>query len=310
MVRLDFIINPQAGNGKGQKVWQMVEKELQAKNISYTAQLSQYRGHVKEIAASLFKGRTETLNIVVIGGDGTLNEAINSISNEERVRLGFIPGGSGNDFSRGFGIPKNPLKALETIIDSLPAKGRQVDVGFIVNENEEKIFFINNMGVGFDALICKEAEVSRVKKWLNRVSLGNFVYAIILLRSLFTFQCTKVQITIDGIVHEFHSTWFVTIANQPYYGGGMKISPDANASDGLLNITIVHDLSKLKLLLVSISVFWGGHVRFKEVHSFVGREISIQTASPLLIHVDGELAGSTPVKVKVRQKAIPIILND
>ncbi|WP_075982635.1 diacylglycerol/lipid kinase family protein [Bacillus massilinigeriensis] len=308
MGKLYFIINPKAGNGNGRRVWQTVEKELQTLNQSYSSFFSEYRGHAKELADSLI-GEEDHLFIVVIGGDGTLNEVINSIANNQNVRLGFIPGGSGNDFSRGFRIPREPIQALHSLLGGINSEAQQVDVGYILNEGEEKIFFINNMGAGFDALICKDVEASMIKKFLNRVSLGNLVYVFILLKRLFTYQCYDLQLTIDGKVHHFQSTWFVTIANQPYFGGGMKIAPQALTSDGILNITVVHNLSKLKLLLVFISVFWGGHVSFKEVHNFLGKNISIHTSSPALMHVDGEPIGETPANIEVSHKAISLIRN-
>lgn len=94
--------------------------------------------------------------------------------------------------------------------------------------------------------------------------------------------------TIDGKTQVFHKVWFVTISNQPYFGGGMKIAPLASPADGELDFTIVHGLSRWKLLLVFLSVFLGKHTAFKEVYSGTGERITIRSDQDVPIHADGE----------------------
>lgn len=310
MRKIYFVINPQAKNGYCRKVWLEVERELISRKLSYMAFFTEYGGHAKEIAQSLVKkAGDEEIVVVAVGGDGTLNEVMNGVANHNNVILGCIPGGSGNDFSRGFGIPKQPLDALELILRKINRKATFIDIGKISVQQESKVYFINNMGVGFDALISKEANRSKLKQTLNRFSLGSLVYAFLLLKKLFTYKCTDLQLKIDGQTYSFDSTWFVTVSNQPYYGGGMKISPDAVPNDGLLNITVVHKLSKIKLLLVFITVFWGGHVSFKEVKSLKGKSITIHSSEPLFSHADGELIGQTPLQIQACQHVLPIIIR-
>src|SRR5574342_31266 len=103
-----------------------------------------------------------------------------------------------------------------------------------------------------------------MKALLNKLSLGRIVYVYFLLKKLFTYKTSTIDLSIDGKKHIFEQTWFVTVSNQPYYGGGVEIAPAAEPDDGLLNIAVVHQLSRLKLLLVFISVFWGRHIHFKE----------------------------------------------
>jgi diacylglycerol kinase (ATP) len=116
-------------------------------------------------------------------------------------------------------------------------------------------------------------------------------------------------VTIDGKEYRFENTWFVTVSNQPYYGGGMKISPDASVVDGKLNITVVSNLSRFKFLMVFITVFWGGHIRFKEVTSFDGKNISIVTEEKVYVHADGEYIGETPLEIKAMHKAVPLLIQ-
>lgn len=166
---------------------------------------------------------------------------------------------------------------------------------------------MNNMGVGFDAVIAKEANESGVKRLLNRLSLGRLVYAYILIKKLITYRCVPIELIVDGRKYKFEAAWFVTISNQPYFGGGMKIAPSAMPADGLLDVTVVHRLSRWKLLLVFISVFWGKHTLFKEVQQFTGKSISIQSPFEILSHADGEVIGHTPLKIQNCPKALKII---
>ncbi|WP_066292146.1 diacylglycerol/lipid kinase family protein [Bacillus sp. FJAT-29937] len=311
MKNLYFIINPQAKNGDCQKVWRKLERILLEQKIPYMAFFTEYRGHAKEIVRSI-AGKTEgnPAAIIAVGGDGTMHEVINGAAPFHHVHVSFIPGGSGNDFSRGFNIPKNPSKALIALLHQLEQEDTAfVDIGKISIENNRELYFINNMGAGFDALISKEVNHSKIKGVLNRLSLGKFVYVYFLLKNLFTYKKTHIDLKVDGSDYSFPSAWFVTVSNQPYYGGGMKISPDASPFDGKLNITVVHNLSRIKLLLIFITVFWGGHTGFKEVSFLTGRNIQINSDSPLHVHADGEDIGLTPAIVTACQKKLPVVLN-
>ncbi|MFD2446450.1 diacylglycerol/lipid kinase family protein [Bacillus sp. CGMCC 1.16607] len=309
MSKLYFIINPKAGNGKAKLIWSVLEKKLISSKIQFMAFFTEKNGHGKQLAAHIIDNTDENvITIIVVGGDGTLNEVINGSSYKlENVRIGLIPGGSGNDFSRGFSIPSDPDDALKVLLRLVKQEVPSFDVGKIIIDDNREHFFINSTGAGFDALISYEANHSSWKGLLNRFSLGQFVYVILLLKNLFTFKCSTVDLIINGKKQTFPKTWFVTVSNQPYYGGGMKIAPHALANDGELNVTVVHNLSRLKLLLVFLSVFWGKHLGFKEVNHFLARTISIQSSEPFFVHSDGEPIGSTPLQISIHPEPISIL---
>lgn len=308
MRKIYFIINPQAKNGYSLKVWAEVEKRIRLTEHSFVAYFTEHPGHATRLAETIRNVESESI-IVVIGGDGTLHEVINGVADADNIPVGFIPAGSGNDFSRGYQVPKDPILALELLLEQMNRVPEYVDIGEITQTQGKKTFFINNMGTGFDALITKEANGSAFKKVLNRFSLGNLIYAYFVIKKLFSYKCTKVTITIDGKKHEFTKTWFVTVSNQPYYGGGMKISPNASVLDGILNVTVVNHLSRMKFLMVFITVFWGGHVRFKEVSNFIGKNITIDTEDKLYVHADGEYIGETPLDIRVKHKEVPLLIR-
>ena len=306
MDELYIIVNPLAKNGYGLAIWKKVELGLIKEKVPYQVFFTEYAGHAKKIAELIGKNAPQA-TIVAVGGDGTIHEVINGLIDFPKVKVGFIPGGSGNDFSRGFSIPKDPITAVQSLFQWLKAEPNYVDLGKVVNARSEKSYFINNMGAGFDAVIASEANRSRLKALFNRFSMGTVVYAIILIKQLFSYKCTDVVIDVDGKQYYFPATWFVTVANQPYYGGGMMISPDACPNDGILNLIVVHNLSKIKFLAVFISVFWGGHIRFKEVITLKGKKMTITPTRPLPLHSDGESAGHTPVTIEIIHKSLPVL---
>jgi diacylglycerol kinase (ATP) len=307
MKQIYFIINPKARNGYCLTVWKKVETKLIDDKIPYLAFFTEYHGHAIKLAAQIAARNHEEKVIIAVGGDGTMHEVVNGIVEYNDITLGFVPGGSGNDFSRGFHIPADPEEALKVILRLIKEEATVIDIGKVTMKNESQHYFINNMGAGFDALISFEVNHSKVKAWLNKLSLGRLVYVYFLLKKLFSYKCSTIDLSIDGRRHILEQTWFVTVSNQPYYGGGMMIAPKALPDDGLLDITVVHRLSKLKLLLVFISVFWGKHVHFKEVKTFKGRRISIQSSSSLYVHADGEDIGFTPLNIQVQTKTLNVL---
>ncbi|RSD27773.1 diacylglycerol/lipid kinase family protein [Mesobacillus subterraneus] len=307
MEKVYFIVNPLAKNGSCRKIWRNIEGELRGSGVTYLAFFTEYPGHAKELAEALArKADGSSALIAAVGGDGTLHEVVNGTALFPNVTVGFIPGGSGNDFSRGFGIPKNSGDALRLLIQQ-KKRASEIDIGKIQHNELQETYFMNNMGVGFDAAVAKESNESNMKRFLNKLSLGRLVYVYILVKKLLTYRSIPIDIHVDGKEFRYDSAWFVTVSNQPYYGGGMKIAPDALPDDGLLDVTVVHDLSRWKLLLIFISVFWGKHTRFREVEQFTGRSITITSPVEVLAHADGEAIGHTPVRIQACPKTLRII---
>lgn len=304
---LIFIVNLQAKNGQCRKIWEQVSKQLAAAEIDYDVYYTEYAGHAVEIARKVSKTAVGQLKtIVAVGGDGTLHEVINGVNCNENIVIANLPAGSGNDFSRGFNIPRQPLKALKLILTEQPLQNNIIDLGKVSLQGND-FRFVNSMGAGLDAVIAAEANRSRLKKFLNLFSLGTLIYAFILFKKLFTFKTSNYEVVLDGKKRQFSSVWFIAISNQPYYGGGMKVAPKACAKDGILDITIVHNLSRLKLLLLFLTVFWGGHTGIKGVECLRGRSLAVFCNDEVLVHADGEQIGTTPFKLAVQTNKLPIM---
>lgn len=310
-MKLYFIINPVAGNGFGLKIWKKIENLLIQQNISFSALYTKFAGHASLLAEEIAKRNKQAVAVVAVGGDGTIHEVVQGANRYEHVSVGYIPAGSGNDFSRGFAIPKKPLQAAKQLIGLLDRKHfPKFDIGLFQNKKFDRGTFVNNFGCGFDAAISMKVNRSRLKRILNRLALGKFVYVCYLLQQLFLYKPSKVTIQIDEKSYEFEKVWLVTVSNQPYYGGGMKIAPSANLSDGKLDVICVHNISRMKILFLFITVFWGGHIKMKEVSVLTGKRIRISPARALPQHADGEFAGYGPVSLAVKPRGIAVLTED
>ncbi|MCD7032709.1 diacylglycerol kinase family lipid kinase [Metabacillus sp. GX 13764] len=300
-----LIVNPVSGNGKAMKAFQKTSRYLTKKNISFRSFFTEYRGHAEVIARQVAAVQNYRLETVIgIGGDGTIHEIINGLSSYPSIKIGFIPAGTGNDFRRGFRLPAGTLNCLNRI---LSVQSDKVDAGEYFLEKQNSRFFINSMGAGFDACVAAHAGSMKAKKWLNACGLGFLIYPAALIKVLGSYQPVRMKMEVDDHKMEFGHVWFAAISNQPYYGGGMKIAPDADPKNGTLTVTVVHSLSKLKLLLVFITVFFGKHTLLKEVEVFSGTAIAIETDRPVPVHADGEACGTVPVKINLCPRKVRII---
>ncbi|WAA11759.1 diacylglycerol/lipid kinase family protein [Fervidibacillus halotolerans] len=306
-MNLHFIINPAAKNGKSLKIWKRIEQKLIERKIRYRSYFTQKRGDGKKLARKIVKGRESFSYIIAVGGDGTIHEVLNGISPFDRGIVGYIPAGSGNDFSRGYYIPNDPDQALEYVLALIGDEPILVDVGKFQGVGENNGYFINNFGCGFDAKIAVSANESKLKPFLNRFGLGKFVYVYFLIKELFRHRPMTINLDIDERREVFERAWFLTVSNQPYYGGGMKISPGSHPIDGQLEVIVVHGISKLKILMLFMTVFWGKHIYMKEVKILQGKRIRIRTDLPSLLHADGEYAGVGNVDIEIVPRALSLL---
>jgi diacylglycerol kinase (ATP) len=301
-----FIINSVSGNGKALKAWQQIKVELEKEKVPYRSFFTKYAGHAEEIAEQVAELHQEKLEaIVAVGGDGTAHEIINGLAAYPHLPVGYIPGGSGNDFARGFMIPRSPRKAWQKILKQRGRTKKRYDLGLykLLNTKKRERFFVNGLGIGFDGEVAKATNESSYKTFLNRIKCGGLAYTISLLRLLFSYQRHEVTLEIDGEETHFSKVWLIAVSNIAFYGGGMKISPLAKPNDGKLNLCIVHGIHPLQLLSVFGSVFLGKHHKFRGVTLLEGKTIKVVSENPMTIHADGEIIGITPISIGIDAKS-------
>jgi YegS/Rv2252/BmrU family lipid kinase len=282
-----FIVNPNSRSGMGHRIWNTVRPVLNERGIRYRVFFTKYQRHAVRIVRELTSdGKCHT--IVVLGGDGTVNEVVNGIADLSKITLGYIPTGSSNDFARSLRLPTDPLKALDNILR--PSRYLSVNIGVLTyDRNKKKRRFAVSSGIGFDAGICHEAMVSRMKILLNRLHLGKLTYVGIALRQILSLTPGKITLVLDDTRRlSFDRAYFATAMNCKYEGGGFKFCPNADCCDGLLDIIVISGLSKFKLLTLLPTAYKGWHTRFRRVYTFTCKKAAITGITPLPVHADGE----------------------
>lgn len=294
------IVNPVAGNGKGKKVYEKIRQStyLRDKTAYY---VTEYKGHIAQIIPKIEKEHPNVTLLFVIGGDGTVNEVVNALSNKG-MRIAYIPGGSGNDFARGF----NSLKNSNQIIQRAISEQKEATYWLCTYETKETNVrkFINCLGFGFDAVVSHSASRLSFRNVLSKLRLDSLIYLFALLRELFFYNPLHIRLTIDGKQRTFDRVLFLTINNQPYMGGGMKINPQAKNNDGHFSIIVVDSIAKWKVFLLFGTVFFGKHTSFKEVTILHGREVTITAAAHAPYQVDGEYGETKSATVKRNSEPI------
>jgi diacylglycerol kinase (ATP) len=296
---LGFIVNPVSGNGRGTAVWRQLKEELGRRKIPFVVRMTSMEGEAKQLAVEVLQKEGVT-KIVGVGGDGTVNEVVNGIHEAQvACMFGHVPAGSGNDFARGHNLPRDPIQALERILQG--------------HENEEidllqinGMVAINSVGAGLDGQVAKTANRARYKRWLNALKLGVLSYFLAVVRVLLTYKPCTVTVTVDSRQETLQNVWLIAVANIPNYGGGMMICPGAVPDDGSADICVVSHANRWSLLRAFPLIYSGKHVHHPAVRFFRGKTIAIQSERPLVVHADGELAGVTPITVNVAKRRLTL----
>jgi YegS/Rv2252/BmrU family lipid kinase len=306
-----IIINPASRSGTGKKLWKtIVEPYLMEQKIEYISYFSEYPGDVATLAARITTGATVTTprKLVILGGDGTVNEALQGIEDFRAVSLGYIPTGSSNDFARDLGIPKDTLEA--TKLAFLTGTGHKMDVGCVSFTDGTKRFFAVSCGMGFDAAVCEETNRSAFKKALNRIKLGKLAYLTIAVKQLFAAQSADCRVTLDD-KPSFTIKKYLFSASMlhRYEGGGFKFCPDAKSDDGIFNIcTAATKMPRFLILLALPTAFFGKHYLFPGITPYKARTIHIKASAPLWIHTDGEvLRKDDELSISCQRRVLTVI---
>lgn len=299
-----FIVNPVAGNGRAKRIFSEITSSYLYHQIKSTYFFTKYEGHAEEIIKNIIEDHANVVEvIIVVGGDGTLHEVMNGLATEQ-IPISFIPGGSGNDFARGCSIKEGPIDILQRIIHQ--NRSKPYWLGTYKTDRATTRAFVNSIGFGFDAEIAKVVNESFYKNILNTLRLGKISYIIALIQVLFRFKPMTVEIELDGHHQIITDCWMMTVANHPYYGGGMKIIPQATIQPSKFPVLFIRSISKLKILSLFFTVFTGSHVKYNEVEIFETAKIKITANSndELTFQVDGETSSCKSCLISKQSKPI------
>lgn len=285
-----FIVNTKSRTGKTANIWKELECYLKKQQTDYMVYQTEYEGHGKALATEICKATQGEICMVVVGGDGTINEVLNGITDFSRVKFAVIPLGSGNDFARGLGIKKRkPLEVLKQILSQKQI--RKMDIGHITYQGKERYFGIS-AGLGIDAYVCKEVMHSNLKKILNAIGLGSFTYICLTVKSLFTMPTTNAKVICDDtIIYHIDKMIFIAAMNHPTEGGGVPMAPRATAFDGKLSLCLVYGIPRWRTFFLLPILAMGKHEGIKGFEIVNCNKCKISIEDEMVLHTDGEYLG-------------------
>lgn len=301
-VRAKVIVNPTAGANSTRRKWPRLSRLLKRIGFSFDPEYTEGVGHAIELARNAVAAGYRYL--VVVGGDGTVNEVANGILgsvNASDVSLGIISTGTGSDFVRSVGIPRHYLSACSCLTGS---KRSLIDVGIIEYQSNGKTarrFFVNGAGIGFDAAVVEATE--RFPKYFG----GTVPYVAGLLRTFLGYRNKSVVMRV-GDRNEVKRILSVVVSNGGYFGGGMHVAPEASLNDSLLDVVVIGDIGKFDLLKSLPMVYKGTHGKHPKVRMEKAAKIYVESAEHVLVHADGELLGEGPASFWILPAALNIVV--
>jgi len=278
--------------------WPEIARLAAERGLVGDALLSQGPGHLTELAALAAEEGARLL--VAVGGDGTVNEIVNGIAGIENVELAIVHRGTGGDFARTFEIPRKLEDALDTA-DS--GKGRVIDLGRATFHGwagrEETTWFANVASAGMSGAVAKR--VNETGKALG----GKISYAWSTLAVFARWRNAQLTVRVDE-QERTGAMYDVVVANGRFFGGGMKICPEAEPADGLFDVLLIGDVTKLDLIRTLPKTYRGTHLPHPKAELLRGKKVAIDAPLPLPVELDGEQPGTTPASFEIVPSALRV----
>jgi diacylglycerol kinase (ATP) len=292
-----FLVNPASDNGATGRRWPQIANAAASRGLNGDALFSERPGQLAELARRAVDGGAQLL--VVVGGDGSLNEVANGVA-ERDVEIAVIARGTGWDFARSQQIPRRVDDAVDV---ALNGETREIDLGRVLYRSwagaDEVRWFANVASVGMSGAIAQRA--NQTTKALG----GKISYLLATLNVFARWRVGDVRVSVDQSVRggRMHD---VIVANGRYLAGGMMICPDAKPDDGLFDVLLIGDLTKRDLLLTLPKTYRGTHLPHPKAELLRGSIVTVDAPSPLPIELDGEQPGTTPVRFELVPRALKI----
>ncbi len=296
-----LVVNPAAGHGRALRVLRAATALLDASSADYEVATSDSLDHARDLAA---KAAKQGQVVVAVGGDGMAG-ALAAVAAREGARFGIIPAGNGNDLARGLGIPFQPAAAVPALIQG---RERKVDLIAVENGAQPEIVVAGSVYLGIPSVA---GEIANSTRWLR----GPAVYPVAGLRAVAGWAPAGFRVEIghgpQQELHEF-SGYAVVVANASYFGAGMKVAPQAQPDDGVLDVLTMRDAPRLVFLRVLMKIRSGSHLSLPQIGAARGAEVTITVDRDLPAAADGEtLPCAAPLRAgePLRLRALPGALN-
>jgi len=292
--KVTALTNPASGHGAALRAAQIAIARLQHRGIEVVEIIGDDAEDARYLAGAAVERGTDAL--MVTGGDGVVSNALQVLAGTD-VPLGIIPAGTGNDHAREFCIPtKDPEAAADIVVDGWT---ETIDLGRIRDDKGGEKWFGTVAAAGFDSLVTDRA---------NRMSWphGRLRYYIAMLAELSQLRMLPFRMVLDGTREIDSDITLAAFGNTRSYGGGLLICPDADPTDGLLDITMAHSASRTKLVRLFPTVMKGTHVNLDEVSTARAKSIRVECPG-INVYADGDFACALPAEISAVPAALQIL---
>ncbi|MDF7668417.1 MULTISPECIES: YegS/Rv2252/BmrU family lipid kinase [unclassified Lactobacillus] len=303
-MKLHLLVNETAGNGQGKKSFTSLVQLLVDANINFSFQKSTYAGELIKLAQDYSNQKHEAEDVLlIIGGDGSLNEVLNGIkrSANPETPFAYLPAGTGNDFARAAELTTDPEKLLHSLQKSpVPL---QIDCGKfqLAGYKDQPSYFANSFGIGFDASVNHFSNHSKLKEMLNKLHEGKLIYGANILRALRSQDTFSIEVRSANQKMQFDDAFLVTTTNQPYFGGGFPLLPSASLTSHRIDTIVVEKFSIPKLLKLLYHLLKdGSHINDPQFHYIEAKEIIVKTKQKEFAQVDGEEINQRTFNLKLK----------
>lgn len=282
-----FIVNPIAGPFNNIRYCEQITKELMLDNNQVETVKTKHKGHAFALASA--KANEQDTLIVSMGGDGTFNEAASALVNSN-ASIAHIPRGSGNGLARMLNIPRLRYLTTKYLADG---NIKKIDAGKINDR-----YFFCTCGFGFDAYIADRFNKSRLR--------GSLLYGWYIFKLFNRYEGVKASFTVDGV--KYYGDYFVvTFSNANQYGLNARIAPQADLSDGLIDVTLLKPFPRMLAPIMAISLLAGFINRMPYVKTLQASKVEILSVSSSYFHIDGEAVHMNyPASIKVYKEALKL----
>ncbi|HEU5216469.1 MAG TPA: diacylglycerol kinase family protein [Gaiellaceae bacterium] len=284
-----FLVNPASGNGATGKRWPKLRRRAAELGLDGEEILSEFPGHLGQAA----REAADSL-LVVVGGDGTVNEVVNGVAGTE-TEIAVLPCGTGQDFGRTHGVPG---RFDDAVCVALGAGRRTIDLGRVELADGTSRLFANVGSAGMSGAVARRAN-AMTKRLGGRAT---FFYA--LTREFVAWQNTRVTVELGDDVRREGAMHDVIVANGRFHGGGMKLAPEARQDDGLFDVVLIGDVGKIDFVTTAPKLYSGRYLSHPKVELLRSSAVQIGAAQPLPLEIDGEPIGTTPARFEVVRSAL------
>ena len=300
--KLLIIFNPNAGSGRSRQYLLLIEAYCKAMAIEYQIKHSKHSGHAQSIVKH--SDLSQFVGVIAAGGDGTLFEVVNGLMHhkaENRPPLGVIPVGTGNAFARELGLLPTDWKAGIDII--IKQNIKTIDLGH-AKMADDGFYFINIIGMGF--VVDAGKTTQKIK------NIGKSSYTLATLWQTIKLKKYPIKLTLTDANNQIETIdqdlVFVEVANSRYTGTSFLMAPEAKIDDGLLDVVILKNISRIKILRLFPTIYSGKHINYPEVTTRQVKSITIETQQAMPLMPDGEFLGQTPVTISCVKQALNIFI--